>query len=95
MEKLFELKRDIRTPNRYIRAGERRTMKEWEMEFPNLRMIKNSEWFIDLTEPGEMDTRLARKIVDEVFEQQGLHSIGYKMAALEAIEEYTKRTNKN
>lgn len=94
MEKIYELRKDIRTPNRYIRAGERRTKEEWSKEFPNAFTLELKEWFLDLSSIGsERHVRSqARKVVDEVFHSHDLHSVSYKMAAVVAIERYVKLT---
>lgn len=92
METIFELRKDISTPNRYIRAGERRTQKEWEAEFPGCLSIGNRTWFIDLSDNTRMED-LAANVVDEIFSKNDLHSITYKECAVLAIREYVKRTS--
>ena len=74
---IFELKKDISTPDRYMKAGIQKTNAEWEEIFPKAFIFNNSEWFIDMTpiEPFDYDAangisperRVMMNIVDEVF----------------------------
>ena len=92
---LFELKKDINTPDCYIRAGKRKTKEEWEQLFPKaFQFFCNDEWFIDLTpkeEQPKYEKSIVEKLVDEVFDSHGLLSISYRKAAVMCCIEYKKR----
>ena len=98
---IFELKKDVSTPDRYMKAGIQKTKADWEEIFPKAFIFNNSEWFIDMTpiEPFDYDAangisperRVMMTIVDDVFAKRELCSMSYKDAAIEAIEIYKKR----
>ncbi len=90
---MYELKKDISTPNGYFRAGEQRTQEDWEKEFPNCFAFHSREWFIDLIEKQEPESEIDElwEIVNTVFDKMELKSISYKNAAKKCIEEYIKR----
>ena len=88
---MYELKKDIQTPSRFIPAGEKRSQADWEVEFPNAFLFKkNNEWFTEVgskqTSNDQMDA-----IIDTIFDNEGLHSMTYKAAAKKAIIEYVKQ----
>lgn len=93
--KMFELKKDINTPDRYLRAGTKATREEWEKLFPKAFQFNdmNEEWFIDLSVKKEEvhKTDLAREVVNEIFEKRGLYSQTYTQAAIESCQEYFRK----
>lgn len=94
--KMFELKKDINTPDCYKRAGTKATREEWEKIFPNAFQFgdRNEEWFIDLSikvDDTEQKENLVWDVVNEVFEKNGLHSISYKQAAVKCCQEYFRK----
>lgn len=97
MKNRFELLRDITTPTEYIRAGEIRTGEEWEKSFPGCMTDPTfSTWFLDMSKfsPEEVRPDLASQIIDEVFKDEGLQSVTYKLAARKILTEYIKREYK-
>lgn len=89
----FELRKDINTPNGYIRAGTRKTKAQWEVLFPeSFTWGDHYEWFIDcskpVTEPYERSVE--EQIVHDVFQSRGLQSISYKEAAIGCIDQYKR-----
>lgn len=95
-EAIYELKKDICTPNGYVRAGLRNTRAGWEKDWPNAFDFHSNEWFIEIKAdtPIETDTDMEYEIVRDIFEKRGLHSISYKEAAVACIKEYKLRTTK-
>lgn len=94
--KMFELKKDINTPDGYKRAGTKATREEWEKLFPTAFQFggKNDEWFIDLSikqDDTEQKQNLIWDVVNDVFEKHGLHSISYKQAAVKSCQEYLRK----
>ncbi len=94
--KMFELKKDINTPEMYKRAGTKATKEEWEKIFPKAFQFgdMNEEWFIDLSikqDDTEQKENLVWDVVNEVFEKNGLHSISYKQAAAKCCQEYFRK----
>lgn len=97
-ETIFELKKDISTPQSYMRAGIQKTKAEWEELFPRAFVFNNNEWFIDMTPVEEFDydeangiSKEKRKImyiVDHVFKEHDLSSMSYREAAILAIEKF-------
>lgn len=95
MEKLFELRKDIDTPERYIRAGEQKTREEWEKIFPDAFKLSQDTWFIDMSKAKiKTENHIAWEIVNELFAKNGLKSITYKEAAVASIKEYIRQTTK-
>lgn len=94
MKDKFELKKDICTPDYYIRAGIKKTKKQWQKLFPDAFTFKSNEWFIDLSVKEKANVGIVvNDIVDGVFKKKGLHSITYKDAAVESIRIYAKIHN--
>ena len=97
---LFELKKDIQTPDSYTRAGTIMTKQQWESKFPKCFSCGgNNQWFIDLEElhkenDNESKIDLAWQVVNDLFEKNNLFSISYKSAAVECCKEYLKQINK-
>lgn len=93
--KMFELKKDINTPDCYKRAGTKATREEWEVLFPKaFQFGTNDEWFIDLSikqDDTEQKENLIWDVVHDVFEKHGLHSISYKKAAVKSCQEYLRK----
>lgn len=94
--KMFELKKDINTPDCYHRAGTKATKEEWEKLFPKAFQFGgvNDEWFIDLSikqDDSEQKENLIWDVINEVFEKHGLHSISYKKAAVKSCQEYLRK----
>ncbi len=94
--KMFELKKDINTPDLYKRAGTKATREEWEKIFPKAFQFgdRNDEWFIDLSikkDDTEQRQDLARDVVHDIFEKRGLYSISYKQAAMLCCHEYLRK----
>lgn len=87
---MLELKRDIITPNSYMRAGVKKTKEEWEKLFPHCSVNLN-DWFVSDSDEKINDNDLAWHIVDAIFEENGLTSIAYKQAAVKACIEYKNR----
>lgn len=78
---MLELKKDALFPDRYIRAGERKTLEEWEKIFGKIAESELDIWFIDLDKLKLKNPDPLTDIINEVFEYEGLHSITYKQAA--------------
>jgi hypothetical protein len=79
----LQLKKDVKIPGRYFRAGETGTLEQWETIFA-AKILKSDidEWFIDMNkikQPEKQET--LTKIINEVFESHGLYSMSYKHAA--------------
>lgn len=93
-EKLFELRKDIVTPNIYLRAGKKATMKQFETVLGKISKYEHSEWFIDLSEANKKketkDIQLY-KLIDKIFREHGLYSITYKQAAVKAAKAWHKK----
>jgi hypothetical protein len=90
IEKIYELKTDVRTPQGYWRAGMKKTEAEWRKEFH----ISDSypfqwveEWFIDLSPKEEPEIDEVFDIVRKIFDKKDLHSITYREAAVEACKQ--------
>lgn len=91
-EKIYELKQDIWTPSYYIRAGLRKTEKEWKERLGDFNMRWASEWFIDLEkQEEERPIDELNELVNSVFAAKGLNSISYKEAAKEVAELWLKQ----
>jgi hypothetical protein len=93
---MFELKKDINTPDYYHRAGTKATKEEWEKIFPKAFQFggTNDEWFIDLSikkDDTEQKEELVWNVVNDVFNRNGLHSISYKEAAVKSCQEYLRK----
>lgn len=89
MSNILELKKDIWTPGCFMKAGIRKTKKEWERLFPDANIDWETEWFIDLSEQKEeVKKNMLDQIVDDVFTSKGLHSITYKEAAKEVANRF-------
>lgn len=87
--KLYELKKDVRMPGSYWRAGIIKTETEWKEIF-DFRVIDwEMEWFIDrskVEEPEPVD--VLGEIIKHVFKSKHLHSITFKEVAREIAERY-------
>ena len=97
-EKLYELLKDVTTPAKYWRAGQRETKQFWMKEFDmDYFCFKHSrDWFLDLTEQKEkVVVDELHELIQSVFAKKGLRSISYKEAAREVAEEYVKRKTSN
>ena len=91
----YELKKDISTPNGYIRAGVVHTESEWQELYPKCSCYGNSEWFISLDKSSiQVDSSIEDTIIKDVFSRLGLRSISYKQAALECMMMYKKHLAK-
>ncbi len=86
---MFELKKDICTPNSYIKAGVKKTKEEWEKLYPHC-FSAQEEWFIDLNnyEEKKDEPKIIWDIIDRIFTEKGLSSISYKQASVKACMEY-------
>lgn len=94
-ETLYELRQDIWTPSFYIRAGLRKTEREWKDKLGDFNMEWASEWFIDLEKHA--DTRPVdelNELIKTVFSEKGLNSISYMVAAREVAELWLKQNQK-
>jgi hypothetical protein len=90
---LLELRKDIKLPNGYYRAGQRLSKQEWEKLYPGtfINYGNCSEWFINLSEEQKKPVgRYPNVIVNQVFEEMELRSISYNQAAVEACSRYEK-----
>lgn len=95
-EKLYELRQDVWTPAGFWRAGMKKTEKEWHQAFGDFYMPFCSEWFINLSEYKEPDSRdELQDLVNKVFERKKLNSISYKEAAREIAELWLKQNQQN
>lgn len=92
VEKLYELKKDIISPEGYLRAGITKTKSEWVTLFPSSFSANFiiAEWFICVEGIEEQTTVNPDiiTIVRDVFVQRGLRSVSYEMAAVRCIEIY-------
>jgi uncharacterized protein YecA (UPF0149 family) len=88
-ETIYELRKDISTPEMYIRAGEQKTKSDWKKIFPRAFLVTFDQWFIDISEKQKPEESSERMVVDAVFAKKKLHSITYKEAAVDAIKIYT------
>jgi hypothetical protein len=94
-DKLYELRRDIWTPAYYIRAGFRKTEKEWKERLGEFNMNCESDWFIDCSEKKEQrEVDELYELIKSVFHKKGLFSISYKEAAKEVAELWLKQNQK-
>ncbi len=86
----YELRKDISTPDSYLRAGLRKTKSEWLLDFPKAFIFHSNEWFIEVTEYSDKPNTnsIESIIVDRVFAEFGLRSMSYKEAAIKCIHEY-------
>jgi hypothetical protein len=90
-DEMYELRKDIFTPSGYIRAGVKKTSREWEAIFPICNCSGNTEWFIDIqNKPVEFFDAPEAVIVNYIFNKHGLASISYKQAALECLSKYKR-----
>lgn len=97
-EQLFELRKDIQSPDRYIRAGARKTKEEWLKLYPHCNKFVSGfdDWFIDLSVEAKIDeSDIEWRIVDEVFTDKGLISISYKEAAIKFMREFNRVGDKH
>jgi hypothetical protein len=94
-DKLYELRQDIWTPVYFIRAGFRKTEKEWVERLGKFNIKFASEWFIDLSkeinDPYKDDLQ---DLINSIFEKRNLNSISYKEAAREIAELWLKQNQK-
>lgn len=94
MQNMYELKKDISTPNGYRRAGERNTKEFWEALFPDCFHFSSNEWFINLSEAIEVSPCSAETIfVSKVFDKMELRSMSYKEAAAKCITQFIRVGN--
>lgn len=93
---IYELRKDITTPNGYIRAGKRKSKSEWLKDYPNAFDLGSEEWFINVSVPVVEETEEDNdwKLIGEVFERKGLRSISYKQGAFLVLQQYKERTEK-
>lgn len=79
---MLELKKDIKGPGYYWRAGMQKSREDWQKEFPNLKGSGEwNEWFIDLDAPREVKRDPLRLMVETEFDLAELYSISYREAA--------------
>lgn len=94
-EKVYELKKDIWTPAFFIRAGFRKTEKEWKERLGDFEMKWASDWFFDPSEKAEQQQiNELNELIEAVFMEKGLNSISYKEAAKEVAEIWLKQNKK-
>ena len=93
--KIYELRKDVLMPGQYFRAGEMKTLWEWERAFGPILDPDIREWFFDVEEAKKFvpEPHLKIAVINEVFQAAGLNSFAYKNAAHDCIDEYLKRVN--
>lgn len=94
LHNMFELKKDIKMPGHYYRAGQQQTKEEWLQIFPDGFDFDWRDWFIDLKaleDSQYQPINLIQELVNEIFDRKGLHSISYRQTACICVEQYLKK----
>lgn len=93
---IYELRKDICTPNGYTRAGQRKSKAEWLKLYPNAFDLGSEEWFINVSVPVIEKTEEDKdwELIREVFDRKGLKSISYKEGAFLVLQQYKERNEK-